>query len=1801
MRRFWLTAAVCSALVAAALTILRAEAGGTQTFVVDTTSDANLTACTGAANDCSFRGALNRANGSIAPDVINFAVGSGQVTININSTGLGALPAITDRVEINGQTQPGYNAGAPAPVVELRGTALVGAVPLLQLSAGVEDDGTIIRALALTDGPGNGITISAGTVHLIIGNYIGVAFDGTTDLGNDGDGIRIDTDAEDVTIGGYKPAERNLISGNGVNGIRAVNTTGLNIYGNYIGTNAAGGASIQNIDGVNILNSLGTEVGGTTAGQGNLISGNADDGVEISGTSTGTLVRANLIGTNAAGDAALANGANGIQQTLDTSGSIIGGNTAASRNVISGNAGTAGILMQGDTNTIESNYIGLNAAGTAAIPNNIGISLSSNATSNSIGDTGLGNVISGNLGAGAVISGSGNFVIGNIVGLNAAGTVSMGNGGSGVHVTGTNNLIGGDTAGERNVISRNILHGVEITGDAGDGNDILGNYIGLGANGTTDLGNLLDGVHIDAGDNNLIGGFSASDRNVISGNNSDGIELSNDANGNSIHGNYIGPAVDGITDRGNSLIGVNVISSDSNTIGDGGNGNVISGNNQDGVEITSASLSNIVQDNLLGVGADFVSALGNGTNGIQIAGSSSNTTVGGSGFQRNHIAFNGGDGVTISSGTGNILDQNSIHDNGALGVDLANDNIVTPNDPAPDADAGANNLQNFPVLTSASSVTTSTSIGLTLESVPSTQFTIRFYHSASCDPSTHGEGETPFSTTVNVNTNAAGTTPTVSAIMPDATPSLRFITATATDPNGNTSEFSNCVQVPALIVDTTSDSGAMTNCTVAFTDCSLRGAIANANASPDKDVISFSIGGGGAQTISPTAALPSITTPVTIDGTTQGGFAGTPIIQINGTNAGATTDGLTITGANTTIRGLVVNRFAGGDGIAITGDGNTIVGNYIGTNTGGTAALPNNFGITVLNSLNNTIGGLLVADRNLVSGNLLGGVDITGSTSTGNHVFGNYIGTDAAGTGAVGNNDGVRIVSAPGNTIGGFNAARNIISGNGRDGVRILSAGADNNIVLGNYIGTNAAGTAAVPNGGGVLIDGDNNTIGGTTPPARNLISGNSNEGVEIRSGGNGNTISGNYIGTNLAGTAALANVEGGVLIDNTANNTVGGTTAGARNVISGNGTHGVMINAAGATGNLVQGNYVGTNSSGTAALGNNLTGIHIEGASGNTIGGSVAGAGNVASGNVTGICACAGATANQILGNLVGTDASGTLAVANTGTGVVAVAAANGNTIGGGSAVDRNVISGNTDSGLSIVGSSGNFVYGNYIGTDASGTADLGNGLRGVSVSNGSNNHIGAAFTGAGNLISGNDLDGVSISGGGATGNEVVGNVIGTDVTGTIDRGNSAGGIELSGASDTTIGGKAQEARNLISGNNGHGIEMFEGADNSVFGNDIGLTALGQALGNSGAGIRVVDSASNTIGGRSAGDGNWISHNALDGIEVSGGLALGNEIAGNSLSANGGLGIDILPNGVTPNDAGDTDGGANSTQNFPVITSVVYSFGPRPVNGTLNSTANTTFTLDFYYENTCDASGNGEGGEYAGSSQVTTNASGNATFGVVLPIDDSGPSVSVTATSPTGATSEFSACVLATDDGDDDNDGFTDDVEAGTPLCANSANDDGAPVNDDVLANDGCPAIGPAEGGADCADTVDDDADTRVNDGCPQLGAFSEAQFNVGTASQDPCGSTAWPSDLFSGGASANKLTIQDVTAFILPGPSRHLDTSPGHPNFSSRFDIVPGRGALGQWINIQDILALVNGVSGNPPMFGNTRAFDKVCPWAP
>jgi len=381
------------------------------------------------------------------------------------------------------------------------------------------------------------------------------------------------------------------------------------------------------------------------------------------------------------------------------------------------------------------------------------------------------------------------------------------------------------------------------------------------------------------------------------------------------------------------------------------------------------------------------------------------------------------------------------------------------------------------------------------------------------------------------------------------------------------------------------------------------------------------------------------------------------------------------------------------------------------------------------------------------------------------------------------------------------------------------------------------------------------------------------------------------------------------------------------------------------------------------------------------------------------------------------------------------------------------------THAGISIVSaivSGGNKIEGNFLGTDVTGTIDLGNGY-GVYAGS-ANNTIGGTTATARNIISGNEYGGVLLD---SSSNRVEGNFIGTDVTGTIALGNRYYGVYIGSSSNNTIGGATAAARNIISGNEYSGVFLGGGSGNSVLGNFIGTDVTGTG-GLANANGVVVD-ASNTVI-----RGNTVAFNVYAGVAVFVG-GNGNSIISNSIFSTvgspplSGLGIELEvepgDEGVTPNDPGDGDLGANNFQNFPDLTSAVAGAGYAVVQGTLNSTASTEFTVQLFGNSVCDPSGYGEGETLLRTTTVTTDASGNASINVTLstavPV---GQFITATATDPAGNTSEFSQCrqviACASAGADTDGDGVADTCDA-------------CPSQPGLASNDGCPvaAVGGSVG----------------------------------------------------------------------------------------------------------------------------------------
>ncbi len=1179
-------------------------------------------------------------------------------------------------------------------------------------------------------------------------------------------------------------------------------------------------------------------------------------------------------------------------------------------------------------------------------------------------------------------------IVGNYIGTDAAGTTASSNGTAGdgtrggVALTGgSGHQVGGTTAADRNVLSGNHVQNLAFcaTGSV----VVEGNYIGTNAGGTSAPTGAPNGNGIIAscGPASLIGGTAAGAGNVISGNNGYGIQTGGASTNITVQGNFIGTNLSGTTAVANNT-GI-FLGGSTNLVGGSTSAarNVISGNVQNGIDLRADN--NKIQGNYIGTDVTGTVALGNGLTGVHTQDSASNNFIG-----------TDGDGVN----------------------DATEGNLVSGNSRA----------------------------------------------------ITIGNGSGPFSGN-RIAGNRIGTDATGTVAIPNGSGGV-FIESGAQNNVVGTNGDGVSDALERNIISGNAQQGVYiagtgtTNNTVAGnyigTDITGTVAIANNRGIQLDGVDSNLIGGAipAARNVISGNTLQNIHVRgnsnriqgnyIGTDVSGTKGFAGTGAVSgiflINASTLnviGTDGDGTDDATEGNLISGMGIGVFFNGSNV----NDNTVAGNIIGPDFTGMSLLSSGtsgFGVSIDNgSFDNIIGtnadGTSDAlERNIVSGHDQSGVDIARAGTSGNDVAGNYIGVNAAGTAALTNDIGVNIaISASNNTIGGtLAAARNVISGNAIDGIRIRDAGTTGNLVQGNFIGTDATGTLDVGNGGGVVMSAVGNTLGGTTPAARNIISGN-NVGVHFEEV---SVIQGNYIGTDVTGTNNVSNPIGmlgcpnggtiggtasgagnfiyggtngvnldnmtsctvvgnriigstvGITMVNSVNHTIGGTAAGARNVISGNGT-GLKLNGCITTGMVIQGNYIGTDETGTVAQGNGI-GIRFDCSSTNTIGGTAPGAGNVISANTTGLYVSG--ILNTIQGNYIGTDVTGELDLGN-GTGIRLLDGNNvlPNIVGGTTAAARNIISAN-NVGIEHQATLANLILGNYIGTDKDGTAPLGNSI-GILVS-GSKITIGDTVAGAGNVISGNNLYGILAPSGVDT--DVFGNFIGTNAAGTGAIANGSG-VVLGGTSGR-IGGDTAGHRNLISGNTLHGV-ILSGSNHLVEGNVIGTDLTGTiAIANGGDGVYVTG-ANNVIGGTISGVPNLIAHNLGRGVQVDGGVQ--NAIRQNSIHSNGGLGIDLTNNG-------------NNNQPPPGTIKATSGGGATNITVGLFSTPNTTFSIDLFSNAVCDPSTFGEGETFLTSTTLTTNAAGRGRKMVTLGFEVSVAHVlTATATRPSNDTSEFSKCFAVT------------------------------------------------------------------------------------------------------------------------------------------------------------------------------------------
>lgn len=1215
------------------------------------------------------------------------------------------------------------------------------------------------------------------------------------------------------------------------------------------------------------------------------------------------------------------------------------------------------------------------------------------------------------------------------IGTKADGTIGV-NDGHGISINGA-----AGTTISNSVISGNSKNGIEFINGASNAT-VDNNIIGPNVNGTACIvtggafedatyggGNGYDGVQIQNSnsitvtDNTISCNGHATDPSDILlgrlGKRGLYIEGSDD---NIITGNKIGTDINGNNKLPNYKSGLLISQgSDNNTIGGStvAERNVISGNgipaglyggvlDKHGIVIDWGSgipsTNNKISGNYIGV-ANNGSCLPNEKNGIEVIGEGSGNIIGGiTSAEGNIIGCNGTNGVSIGMGASTNTIQNNYIGTNSTGADLGN-------------------LNNGILLSSGSGSTAAELVDNVIIS------NIVGYNRAN-GIQTFGDEEIDG---IEIKGNYIG-------IHPDGDDIGNFLDGILIQ-----TELTN-IEIGGI---NPADRNFISNNLAIGINIAP---VTNTNAGTNNQIRNNYIG----TTINGNADAGNGGTGITINANVEGitiGGAGTAANIIAG-NGG---DGIFVTGTNTNniniqgnklgvaannsalkndAYGIQVDNASGLVNIGTT-TGNIIYGNDAGGillkgATGTTTVQNNTIGNTTAASLGNAItieGRTNTIDNNDIFNYADNGVNITGgvSTLTTNDIYDNIVGVFLSGAGATGN-------------IIGTAASGNDIHNNRSHGIS-LAAGANNNTISNNQIGT--AGANA---GNGINLDAaTSNTINGG-----NVIVNHSNagqNGIFLGSVSNANTIAGNFIGNDGTTTTGLGNGNG-IVIDNSADNTIGGY-----NFIAGNEHEGIIIQGASSTGNIVVSNKIGI-SAANDGMANGGNGIVIQtGARNNIIGGIAVDDGNVISANGLAGIQITGANNNSVLGNIVGLDSLG-IAVQPNGTSGISISNSTGTSIGDGSAAGSNTISGNTEHGIVLSASSSNTINTNNIGTNAAGTTPFPNGNDGINLNTSPSNTIN------GNLLAGNTQNGISINsnshnntltnnfiGSNSAGTIIAngdngvfvsssnGNAIGTAGNGNTISGNTLAGILLDNASNSTINANhiGTNAAGTSAIANENGIVLQSGSS----GNNIGGLAANTISGNTHVGIVVNGSTTNTITNNIIGAGddgntalsnatgirfenggatntvltNTIAHNTSNGIQVDGAASVSNLISQNSMFCNTGMGILESAGGNTQflqPQLSVPDG----QPEFRLIG------GVYTLTGTFTGAAGATVEVfekdDATCEN-CDLSRVKEGKTYVGSATVSGN-----TYEYPMPgfaLADSTNYV-ITVTSAIGNhTSEFSLC----------------------------------------------------------------------------------------------------------------------------------------------------------------------------------------------
>jgi hypothetical protein len=1448
----------------------------------------------------------------------------------------------------------------------------------------------------------------------------------------------------------------NIIRGLSIDGfstgvaIEGAGATGNLIEGDYIGQyveflnpiiteeSPSTVSGIGNTYGVTITTASNNVIGGVSPDAHDAISGNSQQGVVI-----GTEMQTDADGNEVVGDLIgvleqdttyyyqVGNGEEGV--LVYSSSNLIGGSVSGSTNVISANQ-SFGIHIEGDTavrNIVEGNYIGTDINGTYLFgqrdPGNgqmlpttgnllDGIFID-NAPNNQIGAPGgtagsgnaAGNTIALNFGAGILISGgdaTGNAIDGNVIGTGVDTGRPLGNAMQGILIESTGNSVGGSVTGAGNLISANSV-GVELLGPFANNNLIAGNYIGTDGSGEFDLGNATDGIWIDSGAGNTIGGTVAAARNVISGNNV-GVYITDiGAADNLVEGNYIGTDSTGSYDLGNSQQGIYLNGVVNNTIGGtaSGAGNIISGNYWGIVISGSGATGNSLEGNSIGTDYTGAKPIPNETDGVYIDSGAADNPIGGTvAGAGNIIAFNISDGINIqyTGNFGNSVLSNSIFSNGGLGIDVVgNDYPISPPD-LNDADITSSGIE----------------VDGTITAVPGATYLLQFFSNPTALSAGSAQGQLLLASTTVTADNLIYdfSVPIGSSVSPGV-----FITATMTNLANNTSTFSSAIPVTLVPGDL---SFSASSYVVNEADGSISITVLR-NVPGSLVTVDYATTDGGTAipgqrytpvsgtlTFAPYITTESFIIPIIDEPGIQGNQ--TVILQLSNATGGAT---IVPPGTAT----LTIEDDPRLTNYTVTNTQNSGVGSLpwavANADTGGPHTV--NF---ILPAVDNSLVDYDPIYQQWIIG-LSSTLDISGQVTIDGYSQNIYTTTTASNavqTIAIGGqaSGGTFTLSLDQNTTYAipFNATA----------AQVVTA-LDN--IDSNFLG-NITATGGPVNQLPVTLTFDNNLTNLPVDPISGDGAGLVPADPSIAADTpvvNTSVVSQGFSGQITSGVNTLSpgfNASVRIILEGEVNNSQASfpafTITSAQNVVRGLAIDGfnigVDITGANATGNLIEGDYIGqfvsflnpnitTGSASTVnGIGNDI-GVEISDASNNIIGGVSPDAHDALSGNLAqGVEIQATANGNRVVGDLIGVleqDSSVYYQVGNGDEGVWVLSSSN--LIGGSVAGSTNIISANLSYGVHIQGPMAvqNIVEGNYIGTDINGTflfgqgdpgnsqSDTGNHGAGIYIDGASDNQIGGAggTAGVGN-IAGNTIAlnfgaGVLINndGGTASGNAVIGNVIGTGINTSRPLGNAQAGVEVD-STGNSIGGTFAGAGNLISANNiGVYLSGTSSNDNLVAGNYIGTDGTGAfSLGNATEGILIDSGSGDTVGGSVAAARNVISGNNI-GLEITDTGAVHNLVEGNYIGTDSTGSYDL----------------GNSQQGV-----IISDVPDNTVGGTAAGAGNVISGNYWGVElNGGGAAGNVLEGNFIGTDSTGENSIPNEVYGVFI---DSGPTNNLIGGTVTGA-----------------------------------------------------------------------------------------------------------------------------------------------------------------------------------------------------